>query len=81
MAGSIFYRTFDALLYTVQTGDDGMVKSLGMSPFEYLAKNPEEGKIFDRMMTDFHGGETEPMLENYDFLRFQYGGGYWWWKW
>jgi ubiquinone/menaquinone biosynthesis C-methylase UbiE len=50
-----------------------------MPVFEYLTANPEEGKIFDRMMTDIHGGETEPMINNYDFSAFKtivdVGGG------
>ena len=78
-AGSLFYKTYTEFLYAVQNGGGGWVKALGSPPFEYLRDHPEEGKIFDRMMTDIHGGETQPMVENYDFSVFKtvidIGGG------
>lgn len=77
--GNVFYNSMSELLSSVKTGEPGFVKAIGMPPFEYLGKNPEEGKIFDRMMTDIHGGETEPMLDSYDFSAFRavvdVGGG------
>ncbi len=78
-AGSLFYKTYNEFLFCVQHGGGGWVKALGAPPFEYLQKHPEEGKIFDRMMTDIHGGETQPMVQNYDFSVFKtvvdVGGG------
>lgn len=78
-AGSLFYKTFNEFLFAVENGGGGWVKALGAPPFEYLRDHPEEGKIFDRMMTDIHGGETQPMVENYDFSVFKtvidIGGG------
>lgn len=78
-AGSLFYKTYNEFLFAVQNGGGGWVKALGAAPFEYLQNHPEEGKIFDRMMTDIHGGETQPMVENYDFSVFKtvvdVGGG------
>lgn len=78
-AGSVFYKAYNEFLFSVQTGERGFQKALGMGPFEYMANNPEEGKTFDRMMTDFHGGETQPMIDNYDFSVFKtvvdVGGG------
>ncbi len=78
-AGSVFYKAYNEFPFSVQTGEDGFKKAYGMGPFEYLTNNPEEGKIFDQMMTDFHGGETKPMVENYDFSIFKtvvdVGGG------
>lgn len=78
-AGSLFYKTYNEFLFAVHNGGGGWVKALGDPPFEYLKKHPEEGKIFDRMMTDIHGGETQPMVENYDFSVFKtvvdIGGG------
>ena len=77
--GNIFYKAYEEFNHSVQTGETGFVKAVGMQPFEYLSKNPEEGKIFDRMMTEFHGGETDPMVNNYDFSVFDtvvdVGGG------
>jgi len=77
--GGVFYKAYDELLFSVQTGDDGFKKALGKPVFEYLIDNAEEGKIFDRMMTDIHGGETAPMVDTYDFSVFNtivdIGGG------
>ncbi len=77
--GGVFYKAYDELLFSVQSGDGGFQKALGIPVFEYLANNPEDGKSFDRMMTDIHGGETEPMVNGYDFSVFDtlvdIGGG------
>ena len=77
--GGAFYKAYDELLFSVQTGDGGFKKALGKPVFEYLTDNPEEGKIFDQMMTDIHGGETAPMVDTYDFSVFNtivdIGGG------
>lgn len=78
-AGNVLYKAYNEFLYSIQTGDGGFKKAHGVPIFEYLANNPEEGKIFDRMMTDIHGDETEPMVNNYDFSVFNtvvdVGGG------
>src|SRR5205085_4949768 len=77
--GNVWYKAYAELLYPVQTGKGGFEHAIGMPVFEYLTANPEEGKIFDRMMTDIHGGETEPMINSYDFSAFKtivdVGGG------
>jgi len=79
MAGSLFYKAYEEFPYSIKTGDAGFTKAIGVLPFDYLTSHPEEGKIFDRMMTDIHGGETEPMVEKYDFSVFDtvvdIGGG------
>lgn len=78
-AGGLFYKAYNELSFAVQTGDPGFAKAIGMGPFEYLTNHPEEGKIFDRAMTNFHGGETQPMIDHYDFSIFDsvvdVGGG------
>jgi O-methyltransferase domain/Dimerisation domain len=77
--GAAFYKAYEEFLYSIQTGDGGLKKALGMPIFDYLTNNPEEGKIFDRMMTDFHGDETAPMVGTYNFSDFKtivdVGGG------
>jgi hypothetical protein len=77
--GNVFYKAYSELFFSVQTGDGGFLKAVGVPVFEYLSNNPEEGKIFDRMMTEIHGGETEPMVNTYDFSVFNtivdIGGG------
>jgi len=78
-AGGLFYKAYNELLFAVHSGEPGWHKAIGMGPFEYLTNNPEEGKTFDRAMTNFHGGETQPMIDNYDFSVFDtvvdVGGG------
>ena len=77
--GNVWFKAYSELLYAVQTGKGGFEYAIKMPVFDYLTANPEEGKIFDRMMTDIHGGETEPMINNYDFSAFKtivdVGGG------
>lgn len=79
VAGGLFYKAYNELAFTVQTGKPGFEKAIGMGPFAYLSNNPEEGKNFDRAMANFHGGETQPMIDHYDFSVFDtvvdVGGG------
>ncbi|HSR54103.1 MAG TPA: methyltransferase, partial [Acidobacteriota bacterium] len=54
-------------------------KAHGKPIFEHLAENPEEAAIFDAAMTCIHGGETDAVLDAYDFGPFgtlaDIGGG------
>ena len=71
MIGNLCYPAFCELPYSVQTGRPGFDKGFGMPLFDYLAKNPEEGKLFDAAMTSIHGPETPAMIEAYDFGAFK----------
>ena len=77
--GKVLYPAYQELLYSVKTGKGGFEVYHGMPVFEYFNVHQEEAKIFDRMMTDIHGGETKPMIETYDFSGFEkiidVGGG------
>jgi hypothetical protein len=77
--GNVLYKAYEEFPYAVKTGVGAFTKAVGMPIFEWLANNPEEAKRFDRMMTEFHGDETNPMVENYDFSVFKtvvdVGGG------
>lgn len=77
--GNVFFSSMSELLHAVKSGEPGFNKAIGMPVFEYLGSRPDEGKIFDRMMTDIHGGETAPMIAAYDFSPFKtivdIGGG------
>ncbi|HSR51104.1 MAG TPA: methyltransferase, partial [Acidobacteriota bacterium] len=55
------------LLHSVKTQESGFVKAHGKPIFEHLAENPEEAAIFDAAMTCIHGGETDAVLDAYDF--------------
>ena len=51
----------------------------GQPLFEWLAKNPDQGARFQRMMLEVHGPETPAIVGAYDFSRHQHiidvGGG------
>ncbi|MCB1321183.1 MAG: hypothetical protein KDK34_13070 [Leptospiraceae bacterium] len=74
-----FYRAWENLEYAVRTGNPAFDETYGMPAFDYLAKHPEEAKLFDAAMTGIHGAETQPMIEAYDFSVFgtiaDIGGG------
>jgi ubiquinone/menaquinone biosynthesis C-methylase UbiE len=77
--GQELYQSWAKLLDAVRTADAGFVKAFGMPAFEYFAKHPERGAVFDKAMTGHHGAEADPMLDAYDFSPFKdlvdVGGG------
>jgi len=79
MLGEEHYRTWGELLTAVQTGENAFEKKFGMPFFDFLAQNPEKGRVFDEAMTSVHGRETEPMIDVYDFSEIErladIGGG------
>ena len=79
MMGAEFHGAWGELLHSVRTGELGFEKKFGVPFFQYMTERPERGKIYDAAMTGVHGGETEPMLDAYDFSPFQtvidIGGG------
>lgn len=79
MMGAEFHEAWGELLHSVRTGEPGFEKRFGVPFFQYMTERPERGKIYDAAMTGVHGGETEPMLDAYDFSPFQtvidIGGG------
>ncbi len=79
MSGEEQYRAFGDLLHSVRTGEIAFDHCIGEPIFEFLSKNEEQAAVFDRAMTSVHGRETDPMIEAYDFSRFEtivdVGGG------
>ncbi|MBE7557685.1 methyltransferase [bacterium] len=77
--GAEIYQAWGNLHFCVETGGEAFQKTFGMECFRYFTEHPERGRIFDAAMTGVHGGETEPMLDAYDFSRFEsvadVGGG------
>jgi hypothetical protein len=71
LAGDRAMLQWGELLYSLQTGKSGMVKSFGLSLFEWLAKNPEEASLFSETMIGFHGAEPEAVAASYDFSGFK----------
>jgi hypothetical protein len=53
--------------HTVRTGESAEEKVLGMGLFEYLAKHPEDGAVFDAAMTELGKQFTGAVMAGYDF--------------
>jgi len=79
MMGAEFHAAWAELLHSVRTGEPGFKKRFGVHFFQYMEEHPERHGIYDAAMTGVHGGETEPMLDAYDFSAFRtvadVGGG------
>jgi hypothetical protein len=79
MAGAEFQQTWGELLYSVRTGKHGFENKFGRPWFQYMTEHPDRHSIYDAAMTAIHGGETQPMLDAYDFSSFRtvvdVGGG------
>jgi SAM-dependent methyltransferase len=79
MNGAELYRSWGHLLDAVRTGEEGFRSAFGVPVFQYLAERPDRAKVFDSGWAAAHGGETEPMLDAYDFSGFRsvvdIGGG------
>lgn len=67
------------LLHSVQTGESGAERVLGMPLCEYLTTHPEAGALFDRTMAGFARYRVRPAVAAYDFGQFDtivdVGGG------
>jgi hypothetical protein len=61
------YESWGQLLHSVRTGQSGLERVYGSPLFDFLAVNPDKGKLFDEAMTGVHGRETTAMLDAYDF--------------
>ena len=68
--GPAFWRGWEEILYSVETGKTGFEKAWGMPVFEYLAQHPEEASYFSEAMVGFHGSEPPTVAEAYDFSSF-----------
>jgi hypothetical protein len=55
------------LLENIRTGTCAYHLAFGKPIFADLAGKPEDAAIFDAAMTSFHGGETEAVLDVYDY--------------
>jgi hypothetical protein len=53
--------------YSVETGHCGFEKIHGAKPWDWLARNPEFGRIFDDAMTSFSGMIGPAIVQAYDF--------------
>ena len=58
MMGEEHFACWGQLLYSLQTGRTAFEKLYGEPIFNWLAKHPEQAKIFDEAMVGVHGRET-----------------------
>jgi hypothetical protein len=62
-----FWRSWEEIVYSLQTGKPGFDKVWGMPVFDYLAANPEAASHFSEAMVGFHGSEPPAVAAAYDF--------------
>ncbi len=65
--GPAFWRTWEEIFYSLETGKPGFEKAFGMPVFEYLAQHPEAASAFSETMVGFHGAEPPAVARAYDF--------------
>jgi len=70
IGGEMFTRSFDNLLYSVQTGMTGFERAFGMPIFDWLSTRPAEAALFAETMVGFHGMEPPAVAAAYDFSGF-----------
>jgi O-methyltransferase/methyltransferase family protein len=67
IAGDVFVRPLEHLLYSVQTGNPAFEKTFGMPVFEWIGKDPEVASLFSQTVIGFHGAEPPAVAAAYDF--------------
>jgi hypothetical protein len=67
LAGPAFWRAWEHLLYSVQTGRTGWERAWGKPLFEYFTEHPDEASLLSETMVAFHGGEPPAVANAYDF--------------
>jgi len=65
-----FWSAFADLDHSVRTGESAFAKRHAEGVFEYLAKHPEESRIFDAAMTSKSHRDLAAILPVYDFSQF-----------
>ena len=69
--GGTFWRGWEQIVYSLETGNTGFDKAHGMPLFEYLKQHPAEASDFSEAMVGFHGEEPPAVAEAYDFSGFK----------
>jgi len=65
--GPAFWRAWEEVVYSVETGKTGFEKANGLPVFEYLARHPEQASLFSEAMVGIHGAEPPAVAAAYDF--------------
>ena len=75
-----FWQAWGSLLDSVRTGENAFRRVHGVSVWDYYARNPTAGAIFDRAMTGLSRRQASAVLKTYDFEQFRcvldVGGGH-----
>lgn len=78
-SGPMEWEAWGDILHTVETGETALDHVLGMNTFDYLARHPEESKVFDDAMAAFTALTSIAVAAAYDFSPFttviDIGGG------
>ncbi len=69
--GGTFWRGWEQIVYSLETGHTGFDKAHGMPLFEYLRQHPAEASDFSEAMVGFHGEEPPAVARAYDFSGFE----------
>jgi hypothetical protein len=70
LTGDICMKSWNELLYSLQTGKTGMEKAFGKPLFDHLAERPDAASLFSETMVGFHGAEPPAVAEAYEFGEF-----------
>jgi hypothetical protein len=77
--GGAHYQAWGDLLHSLRTGETAMDHALGMTVWEYFAKNPEQGQAFNTSMTRLTRTVADAVVAAYDFTPYarivDVGGG------
>ena len=65
--GPAFWRTWEEIGYSLETGKPAFEHVWGTPFFDYLATRPEAAAHFSEAMIGFHGSEPPTVAEAYDF--------------
>lgn len=65
-----FWTAFEDLQHSLRTGEAAFAKRHAEGVFGYLAKHPEESRMFDAAMTSKSHRDTSAVLAAYDFSQF-----------
>ena len=73
------HRAWEGLLHSLRTGETAFHHVHGMDVWDYRARHPEQGAVFDRAMSGISRRVAEAVVETCDFGRFRrvvdVGGG------
>jgi ubiquinone/menaquinone biosynthesis C-methylase UbiE len=67
LAGDWQWKAWDNFLHSVATGEPGLQRAFGLSLFEYLAANLQDGADFNGAMVGLHGTDGPALATAYDF--------------